>query len=87
MLKCGECGEIKSQMRCSACKRQQAEQRWQWELDNGNRRLRCPDCGGAMSMPAYADENPYNFCPYCGKRMIIGEQLSMLENGDGAGNR
>lgn len=63
---------------CSACRQMQAEGSWVWEIDNGNRLIRCPDCGGAMVFPDYQDKNHYRFCPYCGKQRIQGEQISMF---------
>ena len=78
-MKCSDCiDRDRHASTCPACRRMQAEGRWTWELDNGCRRMRCPDCGRGMELPAYLDENPYRFCPYCGHQMIQCKQVSMF---------
>jgi len=79
-MNCNDCiDRNRRESTCHYCEKMQAESRWIWELDNGCRRMRCPDCGGAMTLPAYAEKNPYRYCPYCGQQMIQGEQISIFD--------
>lgn len=77
MLKCSDCCDGKSGALCTACKAMRAESKWIWELDNGCRRIRCPECGFAQTFGAWRYENPFNFCAGCGERMKLGEQTRM----------
>ena len=77
-MNCKECYQHGRPDVCSACKRMQQESRWLWEIDVGNRVIRCPDCGGGLSFPAYGYKMNYRYCPYCGHQMVMGEQLSMI---------
>lgn len=81
-MKCSNClGSSGGSTRvCDACRAMQAEGDWNWELDNGNRRVRCPDCGRALPISPYEYEMPYRFCPWCGKRRVRGEQMRMELN-------
>ena len=76
-LNCKDCHHNGYTVMCDACKKMQTEGRWLWEIDTGNRLIRCPDCGGGMSFNGYRYSNPYKFCPYCGHQMILGEQIKM----------
>lgn len=76
-MNCKECYHNGYKAMCDACKQMRKEGRWKWEIDNGNRVIRCPDCGGGLSFGAYFYENPYNFCPYCGNRMITHKQMEL----------
>lgn len=62
---------------CTACRRMQAESDWKWEIDTGNRILRCPDCGHALTFGLWWYSNPYRYCPWCGKRRVQAEQMEM----------
>ena len=57
----------------------QKEGRWKWEVDNGQRICRCPECGFGNLIGAYVYENPYKYCASCGSRMIPGKQVSLFE--------
>ena len=81
-MNCRECYHRGYQAMCDACKRMQKEGRWKWEIDTGNRVIRCPDCGGGLSFPAYRYKNDYRFCPYCGKQMIAGTQTTLFDEVD-----
>lgn len=78
-MNCRECGHYYDNPKtmCNACKRMQAEGLWKWEIDNGNRVIRCSKCDRGMAFGYYFYTNPYRFCPYCGERMILGEQIKM----------
>lgn len=79
-MNCNECAARERKTICEACRKMQQESTWKWEIDTGNRLIRCPDCGKALSFPFFGYSNPYNFCPYCGKRRITHEQISLLKD-------
>ena len=76
-MNCKECCHNGYKAMCDACKHMQKEGRWKWEIDNGNRVIRCPDCGGGMIFGAYRYTNPFMFCPYCGHQMITHKQMEL----------
>jgi len=76
-MNCKQCLD-KSQAMCPNCKQMQATGEWEYELDNGHRMCKCPDCGGRMFIGVYSYWNPYKFCPYCGRKNIKGEQIRMF---------
>lgn len=78
-MNCKNCIEGIHPRMCEACKKMQQEGAWIWYLDNGCRHLRCPKCDGSMVFPAYAYHNNYKFCPYCGIKLITGEQMSLFQ--------
>jgi DNA-directed RNA polymerase subunit RPC12/RpoP len=53
--------------------------RWLWELDNGQRICRCPDCGFGNLIGLYRYRNPYNYCASCGHLMIPQEQTRTVD--------
>lgn len=66
---------------CADCEASQAEGEWIWEIDTGTRLIKCPKCGGRLSLGHYQTRNNYSFCPYCGKDNRK-QQLSFFsENG------
>ena len=77
MLNCKDCIEGTSERACTACRKMQNEGRWMWELDNGQRFMRCPECGFANRLGGYVYENHFNFCAGCGQRMRTFEQTEM----------
>lgn len=62
---------------CEACRKMQLESNWNWEIDTGNRFVRCPDCKHALSIGLWCYKLPYRYCAWCGKKMAIGEQIMM----------
>ena len=78
-MKCTECiAYFREQPEiCTACKKMQKESEWDWEIDTGNRRVRCPECGHALSIGLWCYSMPYRFCAWCGKQMVYGEQISL----------
>lgn len=74
MMDCKFCVSPKTEMRCEPFVQMQRSGRWQWEIDNGQRICRCPECGFGNLIGVYADHNPYRYCPSCGKQMVFGEQ-------------
>ena len=78
-MKCTDCiayGRKQPEI-CAACRRMQEESDWLWEIDTGNRMLRCPNCDHGFPFHLWWYSNPYRFCPWCGKRRVQGEQLEM----------
>lgn len=75
-MKCKNCNFEHHERKeiCDACKKMQAQGRWEWEIDNGQRICRCPRCGFGNILSSYAYSNPYRFCPSCGTRMIDEEE-------------
>ena len=76
-MNCKECLDKTSETVCHCCKQMQSASEWLYEIDNGTRMCKCPDCGGRMLLGVYTYWNPYKFCPYCGRKNIIGEQISI----------
>lgn len=76
-MRCSECLEGTSERACQACREMQHTGRWLWELDNGQRICRCPDCGFGNLIGLYKYRNPYNYCASCGHLMIPQEQTRM----------
>ena len=83
-MNCRECGHYwdEQKVMCEACRKMRAGSLWKWEIDNSNRMIRCPDCGGGLVFGYYQYTNPYKFCPYCGKQMIVQEQMEMDLGGE-----
>ena len=77
VMNCKECYLRDRKTHCESCKRMQAEGGWLWEIDNGNRIIRCPYCGHGFPISAFAYENWHRYCAYCGKQLIHGEQIKM----------
>lgn len=80
-MRCADCCDGTSKAACEACRRMQAEGEWLWEIDEGNRKIRCPYCGGGEDVGPWVYENRRRFCSYCGKELIHGKQVSMFEEG------
>lgn len=76
-MNCSNCVAKGRESICEACKRMRAESRWIWEIDTGNRHVRCPECNHALSISLWCYELPYRYCAWCGKQMVNGEQLKM----------
>lgn len=79
MLNCKDCIQGTGPKVCEACREMQQEGRWLWEIDNGHRICRCPECGFGNIIHAYTYRNPFRYCAGCGKQMIFGEQLGMWQ--------
>ena len=75
MLNCNDCND----RACSTCKQMQTESDWLYEIDTGSRMCKCPQCGGRMWIGAFTYKNPYKYCPYCGRKNIKHEQISIIE--------
>lgn len=80
-MQCRDCldghyGEDKKT--CEYCKRMQKGGDWIWEIDNGSRMVKCPDCEGRLRIGPYIYENPYRFCPYCGRANIVQNVLPLM---------
>jgi len=74
-VNCSDCGAPHTKKMCDACRRMQLESRWDWEIDNGNRICRCPECGSGNVVGAYAYNLQFRYCTWCGEKMVTGEQL------------
>ena len=46
---------------------------WLYEEDNFTLMCKCPACEKRMIIHAYQYHNPYNYCPYCGRRLFEGD--------------
>jgi DNA-directed RNA polymerase subunit RPC12/RpoP len=75
-MNCSLCIE-KSGSMCYHCKQMQTASDWLYELDEGQRMCKCPDCGRRMYIGPYQYANPYKFCPYCGRKNVHGEQMTL----------
>jgi hypothetical protein len=62
---------------CTACKEMQQNGEWIWEIDNGQRVCRCPDCGFGNILSLWAYKNPFNYCGGCGKHLSTFEQTKL----------
>lgn len=78
-MNCKDCCVNERTDICEACKRMQAEGEWKWEIDTGNRMIRCPYCDHGFPIGFYEYKNWHRFCSYCGKQLIKGEQTSMFD--------
>ena len=77
MMRCNDCLSPHTPEMCGACRQMREESLWNWELDNGQRICRCPECGRGNLIGVYHYHNPYRYCPWCGEKMYLGEQMSM----------
>ena len=77
-MNCANCID-KSETVCHHCKQMQNASEWIYELDNGSRMCKCPECEGRMYIGPYAYANPYKFCPYCGRKNVVGEQMTLTD--------
>ena len=77
-MNCNECAARERKPICEACRKMQQESTWKWEIDTGNRMIRCPYCDHGFPIPAFTYTNWHRFCSYCGKQLIKGEQISMF---------
>lgn len=51
-------------------KKQAAPAYWIKRMENGWRMWECPRCKGRIRGQFYEkDQNPYHFCPFCGKKL------------------
>ncbi|MBQ1293960.1 MAG: hypothetical protein IIY21_07960 [Clostridiales bacterium] len=78
-MNCELCIAPKSDRLCHCCKEMQTTSDWIYELDNGTRMCKCPSCEGRMFIHSYQYSNPYKFCPYCGRKNVFGEQMTMAD--------
>ena len=84
-MRCKECISPKTDAICDGCRKMQAESRWNWEIDNGQRICRCPECGRGNLIGVWQYSNPYRYCPWCGEKMYLGEQMSLLDTEENDG--
>lgn len=78
-MNCNKCLQGTSEKACRACREMQQEGSWVWEIDNGQRIVRCPECGFSQLISSYTYRNPYRYCAGCGKKMISSEQTKLEE--------
>ena len=76
-MRCADCNQGTSEAACEACRRMQTEGDWIWEIDNGQRMIRCPDCGFGNLIGWYTYKLQYRFCPSCGRQNVRHEQTMM----------
>ena len=74
-MNCSECNEPHTKKMCDACQRMQSESRWNWEIDNGQRICRCPECGYGNLVGLYTYELRFRYCSWCGAKMVVGKQM------------
>ena len=76
MINCELCIDKTSDEVCHNCRQMRSFGEWIYELDNGTRMCKCPECGRRMMIGLYRYSNPYKFCPYCGRKNIKHEQIT-----------
>ena len=76
-MRCADCLQGTSAAACAACREMQAEGDWRWEIDNGQRMIRCPDCDFGLLIGYYVYKNPYRYCPGCGRLNLKQRQMAM----------
>lgn len=59
---------------------------WKYDEDNATVMCRCPECGGRLMIGPYTYENPYHFCPYCGKELQENERGLVAKRSEVYGN-
>ena len=52
---------------------------WIYETEHGKLLCKCQRCEGRLALERDLETNPYNYCPYCGRRLYEGRYLKEKE--------